>query len=100
MSSKANSSAIRRRVGASAVPNITAPAPTYTTSTTSANTANTPNPSTDRVHIGDLIVSHDRALAELRRTVAEQAEQIAVLMEQIAVLMEGVSVELDGDETV
>jgi hypothetical protein len=80
MSSKANSAAIRRRVGASAVSNITAP--TYTT-------APTTSPSPDRVHIGDLIVSHDRALAELKRTVAEQAEQIAGLMEQVKELTDG-----------
>jgi hypothetical protein len=85
MSSKANSSAIRRRVGPSAVSNIPPPTPVST------------NPSTDRVHIGDLIVSHDRLLAELKRTVAAQAEQIAALTEQIRTLTENSTVELEGD---
>jgi hypothetical protein len=86
MSSKSNSAAIRRRVGASAVSNISAPA------------APTPTPSSDRVHIGDLIVSHDRALAELRRTVADQAEQIAGLTEQIEVLQQGATVKLGVED--
>ena len=86
MSSKSNSAAIRRRVGASAaVSNI--PTPSSTSSTTS---------STDRVHIGDLIVSHDRALADLKRTVAAQAEQIAELTGLVQTLVDGASVE-EGD---
>ena len=88
MSSKANSAAIRRRVSASAVSNIKPPAPPSTI-----------NPSTDRVHIGDLIVSHDRALAELKRTVAEQAEQIAGLTDIVQKLTDGSTVELVVDET-
>ena len=89
MSSKANSAAIRRRVGASAVPNISAPTPAT-------------NSSTGQVHIGDLIVSHDRALAELRRVVAEQAEQIAGLVDQVQLLTDGASVVSDavGDNNV
>ena len=94
MSSKANSAAIRRRVGASAVSNITAPtAPTAPTATSAAS-----NPSTDRVHIGDLIVSHDRALAELRRTVAEHAEQISVLTGIVQKLTDGSTVEVSNGD--
>ena len=85
MSSKANSSAIRRRAGPSAVSNISAPIPTVA-----------PNPSTDRVHIGDLIVSHDRALAELRHTVAEQASQIAELTGLVQTLTENATVEVEA----
>lgn len=43
-------------------------------------------------------MSHDRALAELRRTVAEQAEQIAELTEQIEVLQQGATVKLGVEE--
>ena len=41
-------------------------------------------------------MSHDRALAELRRVVSEQAEQIAGLVDQVQLLTDGATVELEG----
>lgn len=87
MSSKSNAAAIRRRAGTSVASNISAP----------SNTPNT-NPSTDRVFIGDLIVSHNQTLAELRRTVSLQTEQIAELVTQVQSLTDGASVQLEVKE--
>ena len=47
-------------------------------------------------------MSHDRALAELRRVVSEQTEQIAGLVDQVQLLTDGASVVSDavGDNNV